>query len=296
VAWIKKFGESNGLKPTSNYTNYVKLDRTAAVWVVSACEKLKFQPKQWDFPIVGSFPYLGFFDRNDAMNYAQELKKDGWDVDFRGASAYSTLGWFKDPILSTMLSTISTQDPATDTALGDLANIVIHESVHATLYLQGQSYFNESLASFVADQLTFTYLSERRGKASVELKAYQTEELKRRELDQQLREAYQYLMTLYGSHEPDDEKLIKKTAFLQNLQKKLEFRREINNATLVQYKTYNTGEEKFQELLTACHTQWPAFMSCLKRLTPNSMTQPQQQDFREVLTPLIESHCCETLT
>src|SRR5690606_14306604 len=87
------------------------------------------------------------------------------DIDVRGARAYSTLGWFDDPILSSMIS-------EGDAALGDLVNVVLHESVHATYYLSGQSPLNESIASFVADRLTESYLEETRGKNSPELATY----------------------------------------------------------------------------------------------------------------------------
>ncbi|HUP58452.1 MAG TPA: aminopeptidase, partial [Bdellovibrionota bacterium] len=100
---IKKYGEGNGVKATHNYTEYVQLDRAAAVWVVSACEPLKFVSKEWSFPIVGRFPYLGWFDLDGARGLASELKKEGWDVDLRGARAFSTLGWFKDPVVSSMI-------------------------------------------------------------------------------------------------------------------------------------------------------------------------------------------------
>ncbi|MBI2712508.1 MAG: aminopeptidase, partial [Bdellovibrio sp.] len=124
---VKSFGEAQGLRPTHNYTEYVKLDRDAAVWVVSACEKLKFESKEWNFPIAGAFPYLGWFDLQTAQEFAEELRKEGWDVDLRGAQAYSTLGWFRDSVLSTMI-------PPGEGALSSLVNVVLHESVHATLY------------------------------------------------------------------------------------------------------------------------------------------------------------------
>src|SRR5690606_34569810 len=140
-------------------------DREAATWVVSACESLSFKPKQWRFPIVGSFTYLGWFDHPSAEEYAEELRKEGWDVDVRGAAAYSTLNWFRDPVLSTMI-------PRGKHDVGSLVNVVLHESVHATIYLKDQAYFNESLASFVADRMTFDYLSEKYGETSEEWKAF----------------------------------------------------------------------------------------------------------------------------
>jgi predicted aminopeptidase len=143
---IKRFGEKHGLTPTSNYGTYADLGRPVAVWVVTAAEPLRFRNRTWSFPIVGSVPYLGFFDRDDARDLALGLRGAGWDVDLRGASAYSTLGWFADPVLSTMIAD-------GDEALGELADVVLHESFHATLYVKGQSLFDESAADFVGDHL-----------------------------------------------------------------------------------------------------------------------------------------------
>jgi predicted aminopeptidase len=281
---IKKFGERHGLKPTKNYTEYVKLNRSAAVWVVSACESLKFKSKEWSFPIVGSFPYLGWFDLEGAREFAQDLKKEGWDVDLRGASAFSTLGWFRDPVLSTMI-------PEGEEALGDLVNVVIHESVHATLYIQGQAYFNESIASFVADQLTLQYLGQTRGANSPEKLVYTQQEEQSQKIRDRLHQAYGKLARLYASNQTDADKLTEKQKILNDLKEDLKFKREINNATLIQYKTYDTGQADFEKLLKECHSDWNRFMTSLGKLNPSSFSQPQQSDFSSAIRPLIQSHC-----
>ncbi len=147
VGAIKKFGERHSLRPTGNYHRYVELDRPVVVWVVQASDPLRFHSKTWWFPIVGRVPYLGWFERDAAYDFARELREEGLDVDVGGAEAYSTLGWFDDPVLSTMISD-------GDEAIGELADVVLHESVHATLYVDGQTRFNESLAEFTSDRLT----------------------------------------------------------------------------------------------------------------------------------------------
>ena len=140
VPKIKRFGEAHHLKPTANYHSYVGLDRKQVVCVVTAVEALRFRNKTWWFPVVGRVPYLGWFDCETAKCFAADLRAEGWDVDISGASAYSTLGWFDDPVLSTMIQ------GTREEALGGLVDVVLHESVHATLYIDNQTRFNESLA------------------------------------------------------------------------------------------------------------------------------------------------------
>lgn len=285
VESMKKFGEANGLKATPNYKEYVQLHRSAAVYVVSASEPLRFEAKTWSFPIVGSFPYLGWFDLGRAKDFAADLRqKEGWDVDVRGASAYSTLGWFRDAVLSSML-------PDGDEAVGELANVILHESVHATLYVKGQSYFDESIASFVADHLTPDYLKQELGAQSPELLSYLKSEDDGRERTKILHEAYLDLDRLYSSNLSPDEKLAKKSEIYAGLKTRLGIKRDINNATLIQYKTYNTGAAQFEELYSSCHKDWRQFLAALQSLKPESFQKPQQEDLARVLKPLVDQGC-----
>ena len=107
--------------------------------VLSAAYRDKLEPYTWWFPIVGRVPYKGFFDFDDAKKAAKSLYDDGYDVALRPSAAFSTLGWFNDPLTSTTL----TRDSL------DLVNTVIHEVTHNTFYAPGQAVFNESFASFV---------------------------------------------------------------------------------------------------------------------------------------------------
>jgi len=279
---VKEFGEFRGLKPTQNYSQYVNLNRSAAVWVVTACDSVEFIPREWSFPIVGSFPYLGWFDQQDAIDYASELKKEGWDVDLRGAGAYSTLGWFRDSILSTMIS-------SGEEALGHLVNIVFHESVHATLYIQDQSFFNESLADFLAEALTLEFLDQNLGKSSLEKKAYLAQEEKSKHAQRLLHQAYSDLDLIYRSTLSKDEKLQKKTQWMKRLQHDLGWKREINNATLIQYKTYHADGLGFEELYQACGRHSQRFLATLAQLGSHSFSSPQQSDFKQVILSLIPS-------
>jgi predicted aminopeptidase len=288
IARVKEFAEKYGIQPTQNYTHYVSLDRPAAVWVVSASPALRLESKQWSFPGFGSFPYLGWFSLDRAQAFQKALEAQGWDVDLRGARAYSTLGWFKDPILSSMIS----EGPE---ALGELVNVVIHESVHATLYIPDQSYFNESLASFVADRLTPLYLDQSRGQNSEEKQTYLSLEKKSRANLMLISAAYQKLERIYSAQISDDEKMSQKRYIFSQLQTDLKRSKEINNATLMQYKTYNTGEEGLDQFFRQCHSDWRVFFLILAELRESSFDLPQQEDFVPVLNRLVQkSTSCST--
>jgi len=131
--------DSIKLKTEESFTTYSQLDRDTLVLVLSAAYRDKLEAYTWWFPIVGRVPYKGFFDFDEAKKAAKSLYDDGYDVALRPSAAFSTLGWFNDPLTSTTL--------ARDTL--DLVNTVIHEVTHNTFYAPGQAVFNESFASFV---------------------------------------------------------------------------------------------------------------------------------------------------
>lgn len=278
VAEIKAYGESEGgLKPTKNYEHYVDLKRPAVVWSVSACEKLKFSPKEWGFPVVGSFTYLGWFSEDDARKHARDLETEGWDVDVRPVTAYSTLGYFRDPIVSTMLG----RGPA---ALGYLANVILHESVHATVYVNNQSSFNESLASFVADRLAPVYL---RTRAPDRLSPYEESEKQQVKAVALLRGAYQELEGVYSnSNLNNDQKLARKAAVFAKLKADLSSKRDFNNASIVGFKTYDTGEEHFRAAFARCGQDMKRFVDAAGHLKEADFGEAQATDLAGPLSKL----------
>ncbi len=281
---IKRFGERHGLTPTSNYGTYADLGRPVAVWVVNAAEPLGFRNRTWSFPIVGSVPYLGFFDRDDARDLALSLRGAGWDVDLRGASAYSTLGWFADPVLSSMIAD-------GDEALGELADVVLHESFHATLYVKGQSLFDESAADFVGDHLAEAYLDEALGSTSPEKRAFLAAQDDQAARGKKMRAAYVRLEALYAGKLPRAEKLAEKATILAALARDVRARRPITNATLGQFDTYDAGRDELAALLAACGGSFPRFVGALRGLGPASFREPQQRDLGAVLAPLTRAGC-----
>ena len=127
VASIRSFAVNElGLKDTKNYTRYVEIDRDYLALVVSACAKDSFSPYMWRFPIVGAVPYKGFFEERDAKIEVEKLKRKDLDTLIRRVDAFSTLGWFQDPLYSYMK----------DYPAHRLADLIIHESLHATVYLK----------------------------------------------------------------------------------------------------------------------------------------------------------------
>lgn len=285
VGAIKEFGIAHGLRPTKNYERYVDLGRPAVVWNVQACKPLAFEVRRWSFPVVGSVPYLGFFDRAAARRYAERIaREEGLDVDVRGVGAYSTLGWFRDPVLSTMLS-------GGDEALGALANVVLHESVHATLYIPGQSAFDESLATFVSDGLTVRWLTTVFGSQGSETRAWIAAQARRKVTVERLHEVYVELDSLYRSAVDDETKLTAKARILEAVRGELRLVRPINNATLAGYKTYNSGVPAFARLLEACGNSWPRFMKALERLEESDFVRRQQQPFDDVIDRLVIKGC-----
>ncbi|MFT7380508.1 MAG: putative aminopeptidase [Roseivirga sp.] len=167
VAEIRQFAfDSLGINYSENYTEIFDQMGKPSMYVVTACDSFSFTPKTWKFPLVGSFPYKGFFDLEKAKALANEIKlKDSLEVDIRTAGGWSTLGWFKDPILSNMLNRSE----------GDLASLLIHELTHGTLFVKDSVTFNENLASFIGDKGAVMFLESKYGKQADEVLNYKAE-------------------------------------------------------------------------------------------------------------------------
>lgn len=150
--------ETIGLKNTKNYRSLAKVDSDHLVTVVQACAELSFDRYLWNYPLVGKLPYKGFFDPKDAATEAERIGKLGCDVIRRPSDAFSTLGLLPDPLFSFM--------KAYDEY--EVAELVIHEMTHATIFLRGAKAgnFNEELATFVGRQGALDFIASRRGKDS----------------------------------------------------------------------------------------------------------------------------------
>jgi predicted aminopeptidase len=157
VLQARQFAERRlGLNAGESFTTYSWVDSDTLLMVLSAAHDDRFAAHTWWFPIVGRVPYKGFFDFDEAYQEADQLARAGYDTYVRPSGAFSTLGWFNDPVLNTVLrySDVS------------LANTVIHELLHNTIYLAGQAGFNESFANFVGDRGAIDFFCNRDGAES----------------------------------------------------------------------------------------------------------------------------------
>jgi predicted aminopeptidase len=130
-----------GLPDNGTFTTYADLKRPFVMWNVVATPELSLKPLQWCFPVAGCVNYRGYYSKEEAQAYADELRAQKYDVEVSGVPAYSTLGWFKDPVLSTFI-----QYPE-----AEVARLVFHELAHQVVYAPGDSSFNESFAVTVEE-------------------------------------------------------------------------------------------------------------------------------------------------
>lgn len=137
---VREFARDRlGLSVRGSYASVAQVDDDQVVHLVTAAPRTRLIPYTWWFPIVGRVPYRAYFDQHDAQSLAAGLERDGYDTYVRPAVAFSTLGWFDDPLLSSLLRFDEVS----------LAEIIVHELLHNTVYLPGQTAFDESFASFV---------------------------------------------------------------------------------------------------------------------------------------------------
>lgn len=149
ISKIKAYSvDSLHYKPTGNYSSIYDQHGKPVLWVITACEPYALKPFEWMFPVVGKVSYKGFFKRERAQKEYNHLVVQGYDVDLRPVSAWSTLGWLHDPVLSSMLKR----------SKGGLCDLLFHELFHATYYASSSVNLNENMANFVAYQATRRFL------------------------------------------------------------------------------------------------------------------------------------------
>lgn len=249
VLEARDYAAELGLEPKGSFSSFSQVDDSAVTWVVTAAPQFKLEPKTWWFPIVGSIPYKGYFNANDAKRYAEELKKEGFDVHVRGSTAFSTLGWFDDPLLSTTAKLDDVQ----------LVETVLHELLHNTVWIPGDVAFNETLANVVGSYGALKFFAKKdgvHGARTIRAQQQLTYEL---EYSCRLAELYQSLTKLYEDKETTAEKkteairgwIATLPPQLANLREKLEKDPEqLNNATIIGEVIYRWKISRFVDQLS----------------------------------------------
>src|SRR5271157_3616779 len=154
VAEVRSFATRElGLRETDNYTSIVTLDSDRLVTVVSACAELSFDRYLWSYPLVGKFPFRGYFIPREAQEEAARLKAKGFDTIARPVDAFSTLGWFTDPLFSFMASYSE----------ADIADTILQELTHVTIFVKGEGDFDEEISAFVGREGSLLWLESKYG-------------------------------------------------------------------------------------------------------------------------------------
>jgi predicted aminopeptidase len=267
---VKRYGEEKlGLRRTKSYSKYFEV-HGPVLRIITASEKDCLRPYRWDFPITGEVTYKSFFTQEDVLKERRFLEREGYDTFVQEAGAYSTLGWLKDPIFSSMLR----WDEAT------LANLILHEMTHATIYFKGQTDLNEQIATFVGNQGAIDFLTEKYGRGSKEV----VEAVQCQEADlvfsRWINEACQQLSNFYAKKISRDEKLRGREVLFHRLKedfketmtsfKTEEYKNfeyvEINNAVLLAYRRYIHRLDNFQALYRYLGTDLKRMVGFFKRI------------------------------
>src|SRR5438067_4864391 len=227
------------LPDNASYTSYADVGRRYAVWNVFAAPQFSVEPKPECFPFTGCVAYRGFFSEQEASRYAEKLRKEGYDVYVGGVLAYSTLGWFDDPLLSTFIRYPDSQ----------VARLVFHELAHQLVYAKNDTTFNESFAVVVEDEGVRRWL-ESQGRTA-ELAAFHAAQARKRELAARIKDTRERLKTIYAMGLSPEALMDQNRGEFDRL--RAAFRgllaAEPNNAFLVSIALYNELVRAFERLL-----------------------------------------------
>lgn len=271
---LRRFAHKQLLLPDQgSYQDYADLGRPFVTWMLIATPEFSLEPKPWCFPLVGCLPYQGFFKETDAQEQARLLKAQGMDVKLAGSPAYSSLGWFKDPLLNTMLRAKDIQ----------LAETLFHELAHQRLYFKDDTAFNEAFASAVAEHGVGLWLRES-GRIQ-ELSEYHKNQQRSADFRKLTQATRRQLEQLYTRQMAPEAMRQQKAAIFRQMQTgyqqlKKEWNgyggydnfmaQELNNAHLALVSTYQALVPDFQRLLESCQQSLPDFYQTLAGWKPLS--------------------------
>lgn len=251
IKQVREFAIENlGLKDSPNYQAVYDLKGRPTAYVVQACEKYRVKKHLWKFPIVGSLPYKGFFDEEDAKKECQLLEEQGFDVRISHPSGWSTMGYFKDPILSSMLK----RDEA------NLAELIIHELTHSTIFVKDDSELNENIADYVGENGAIRYLLTYYGPTSDKVSNYVNQISDNEKLANYFLASAKQLDSMYCTDEfvklPDSLKNIRKHDFIQQI---------VNNIDSLGFQTINVQRLKDGRLKNINNTFFTSYMTYYNR-------------------------------
>ena len=236
---IREFASRElGLPDNQSYLAYADIDRPYVVWNVFAAPQFSVEPKQECFPFTGCVSYRGFYSEQDARKHAAKLREAGYDVYVGGVPAYSTLGWFDDPLLSTFIRYPDAQ----------LARLIFHELAHQLVYKKGDTTFNESFAVTVEEEGVRRWLEHE--KRAGELEAFRAAQARKREAAERVAQTRERLAAVYAMDIAPERKLELKRAEWQRLRNLYPaLPAEPNNAFLVSVALYTGLVPAFERLL-----------------------------------------------
>ena len=242
--------DSLGVNDSENYTTLYDQQGKDILWVVTAVRPYTLEQKQWTFPVVGQVSYKGYFDYEKAVALESKLAAEGYDTYLRSVGAWSTLGWFQDPILSNMLFRGD----------GNLINTIIHELTHATIFVKDSLDFNENLATFVGHEGALRFIAHKWGQDSELMETYQESYRGRHLFSEHMLRGLRQLGRLYESF-PEEMPVVEKEAAKQALIEEIIARtdtlpvenaasyqnylkaKEPNNALFMSYNRYRGEQE-----------------------------------------------------
>jgi predicted aminopeptidase len=262
VKAILQFGEQQlSLKPKHRYSSYVQIDSPYVVWNVFATPEFSTRPNRWCYPIVGCAAYRGYFHADEATRFARQLIVTQHDAVVGGVAAYSTLGWFDDPLLSTFVNWRSPE----------LAGLLFHELAHGRVFIVGDASFNEALATFVERRGVFEWLRSQGDEREV-ARANATWEISDRFV-RYLLGWRRELQHLYDQPYDSSARRLLKGELMAEIERCYRenrvllgdgvyddfFRQQVNNARLVPFATYHDLVAGFAGLFAESQQDWSVF-------------------------------------
>lgn len=267
------------LPDNGTFTSYADLKRPFVMWNVVATPELSLKPVQWCFPVAGCVNYRGYYSKADARAYARELRAEHYDVEVSGVPAYSTLGWFNDPVLSTFI-----RYPE-----GEVARMVFHELAHQVVYVPGDSRFNESFAVSVEEAGVERWMALHGDQRMRQ--RYALYERRKQDFLDLLMKYRKQLEANYGRKVSDDEKRKAKALIFQALKDEYQtlkkswggyagydrwFEEPLSNAHLSAIATYHDFVPGFRALL-AREKRFDRFYAAVRRLATLSKAERHRQ-------------------